>query len=111
MATRAASKHDPFLLYHPLNRFGLKGSPLEGNRDALTQSNMLRQIQDYYGSYQSFDTISTRNLTSNAQMIYFVMNYEKEPVFGKFLIYHTKVGWVTVSFIFNTKPEVILPNT
>jgi len=89
----------------------LKGSPLEGNRDALTQVNMLRQIQDYYGSYQSFDAISSHNLTPNTQIVYFAMNYEKGPVFGKFLIYHGADGWVMVSFTFNTKPELILPNS
>jgi hypothetical protein len=88
----------------------LKGSALEGSKDALSQANVLRQIQDYYGSYESFEVISTRNVTKTTQIVYLAMNFQKGPVFARFMVYHAADGWVSVTFTFNTKSEAILPN-
>lgn len=87
----------------------LKGSPLEGSKDALTQANNLRQIQDYYGSYVGYDLFSVRKISPSTQVQYLVLNYESGPVFAKFLIYKKQQGWVMISFFVNTKEDVILP--
>ena len=87
----------------------LKGSPIEGSKDALTQANNLHQIQDYYGAYKTFDTIRSRNLSPNTRIIYLILNYEKGPLFAKFVAYRTEQGWILVSFAFNTKDEIIIP--
>jgi hypothetical protein len=90
----------------------IKDSPVDGNKDALTQANLLRQVQDFYGAYQSFETISTRDLSRRVRVVYVVMNYEKGPLFAKFVTFHSEDhGWVLTSFLFNTKPELILPST
>jgi hypothetical protein len=89
----------------------IKGSPLEGSKDALSQANILRQIQDFYGPYKSFDLIRSRNLTPNCRIIYVVMNYDKGPLFAKFTVYQSTQGWVLTNFLFNTKDEVVLPST
>ena len=90
-------------------RAWIKDSPIDGSKDALTQANFLRQIQDYYGAYQGYEIVSSRNLSSKAQIIYLVVNYEKGPLFGKFVTYKSDAGWILTSFIFNTKEEVIFP--
>jgi len=89
----------------------IKDSPLDGNKDALTQANMLRQVQDFYGLYQSFETISTEDLSRRVRVVYLVMNFDKGPLFAKFVTYHSEDhGWVLTSFNFNTKAELILPS-
>ncbi|MGH9684788.1 MAG: hypothetical protein ACRD4S_14395 [Candidatus Acidiferrales bacterium] len=87
----------------------LKDSPLDGSKEALAQANVLRQIQDFYGAYKDFDVIRSQNISPKIQTIYLTLNYEKGPLFGKFVSYRTDHGWVLTNFAFNTKPENILP--
>jgi len=88
----------------------LKGSPIEGSRDALSQANIMRQVQDYYGTYKAFEIIGSRSLSPSNRVLYFAMNYEKGPLFAKFLVYHSPDGWIVVNFVFNTKEEVVIPS-
>ncbi len=90
-------------------RTWIKDSPIDGSRDALSQSNSLRQVQDFYGVYQSYDIVSTRDVSQHTQVIYLTLNYEKGPLFAKFTVYKTEHGWVLINFTFNTKEEAILP--
>jgi len=88
----------------------IKGSPIDGSKEALSQANSLRQIQDFYGPYQSMDLISSRNVTPKTRVLYFVFNFEKGPLFAKFVIYHSEQGWILTTFNFNTKADSILPS-
>ncbi len=85
----------------------IKGSPIEGSKDALSQANSLRQVQDFYGAYQSFDVVGTRELSPKTRILYLVMDYESGPLFAKFVVYRTEHGWILTSFNFNTKDEMI----
>jgi len=85
----------------------IKGGPLDGSKDALSQSNSLRQIQDYYGAYQSFEAVSDKSLSPRTRIIYLVLDYENGPVFAKFAIYKAEHGWVITYFNFNTKEDVV----
>lgn len=85
----------------------IKGSPMDGNKDALSEANALRHIQDFYGAYQGFDLSSTRDLSPRSRVIYMVLDYEKGPIFAKFLVYRVGQSWILTSFIFNTKPELV----
>ena len=89
----------------------IKGSSIEGSKDAISQANILRQIQDYYGAYKTFELVSSRNLTPTTRVIYLALDYEKGPLFAKFVVYRAEVGWIVVSFTFNTKEELIFPNS
>jgi hypothetical protein len=85
----------------------IKGSPIEGSKDALSQANSLRQVQDFYGSYQSFDVIGTREMSPKTRILYLMMDYENGPLFAKFVVYRTEHGWILTSFNFNTKDDII----
>lgn len=87
----------------------LKGSPIEDDRDALSQALMLQRIQGFYGKYEDYDVIATRSLTPRMQTIYLVMNFEKGPLFGRFITYRTEQGWIMTSFNFNTNSGTIFP--
>ena len=90
-------------------RAWIKGSPIDGNKEALTQANSLRQIQDFYGAYQTFEVISTRDLAPKTRILYLVLDYEKGPLFAKFVVYRSDQGWILTSFNFDTKEGAILP--
>ena len=89
----------------------IKGSAIEGNKDALGQANVLRQIQLYYGAYKSFELVHTRTISPSTKVIYLVIDFEKGPMFARFDVYKTAQGWILTSFDFNTKEGQIFPST
>ncbi len=91
-------------------RVWIKHSPIDGSRDALAQSNNLHQVQDYYGAYQMHEVIAIRVLSPKTRVIYLVMNFEKGPLFCKFVVYRSEQGWILTNFNFNTKEELIVPS-
>src|ERR1700685_4151036 len=60
----------------------IKGSAIEGSKEALGQSNILRQIQLYYGAYKSFEFVHARSVTASTKVIYMVIDFEKGPMFA-----------------------------
>jgi hypothetical protein len=87
----------------------IKGSSIEGSKEALSQANVLRQVQDFYGTYKAFELIRSRDLTPTTRIIYLTLNYEKGPLFAKFTAYRAEQGWIIANFTFNTKEDLILP--
>ena len=85
----------------------IKGSAIDGSKEALSQANNLRQIQDFYGAYQGYEVVSTRDISPRVRMIGLVINFEKGPFFGKFIVYQTDQGWILTSFVFNTSSEIL----
>lgn len=91
-------------------RTWVKDSVLDGNKDALSQANTLRQSADYYGVYRNFEILSTQELSQRVRLVYLVINYDKGPLFGKFVTYRSEDhGWLLLNFAFNRDPEAILP--
>lgn len=92
-------------------RAWLKGGPLEGNKAAMSEANNLRDAQDFYGAFQWFDVISNREISSRVRIVYLAMNYDRGPLFARFVAYHTDRGWYITSFDFNMDDTKILPAT
>jgi|GEM_PF-1203805 hypothetical protein len=90
-------------------RVWIKGSPLEGSKDALSQANNLRRVQDFYGLYRGFELVGTRTLSSRTRIFYVILNFESGPLFSKFVVYRSEEGWILTSFDFNTKDESVFP--
>lgn len=87
----------------------LKGGPLEGSKEAMSQVNMLRTIEGFYGSYVSFEAVREVNLGERSAIIYFILNYEQGPVFGRATGYRSGKDWSVVNFQFHTEAENIWP--
>jgi len=87
----------------------LKGSPLENDKNALSQSNLLLRIESFYGKIVGFNLIEKKKFSENSTIYYLEMRHEAGPVFAKFLTYKTKKGTIIVSFDLNTKPEAVFP--
>lgn len=90
-------------------RIWVKDSPIEGSKDALNEAGNLRQVQDFYGAYQSFEVLSAYEVGRRTRILYLTLNFEKGPLFGKFVVYQSNHRWILTSFDFNTKEEMILP--
>ncbi|MGC2618442.1 MAG: hypothetical protein WA414_05325 [Acidobacteriaceae bacterium] len=90
-------------------RTWLRGSPNEGNHDVISQASVLRSVQETYGAYRGYQVISTRELTSSARILYMTIDYERGPVFAKFVLYRAELGWIVTDLAFNTSDTAILP--
>lgn len=89
----------------------IKGSAMEGSKQALTQANSLRQIEDFYGKPESYDFLKENQISSRSKMIVFAINHAKGVVFGRFMVYQTKSGeWVSAEFQFHTEAAALLPS-
>jgi hypothetical protein len=91
-------------------RVWIKGSALEGNQQALTQANSLRQIEDFYGKPVSMDVVKEYEAGPKVRVLYLTINYQKGAAFAKFQAYQVPNGqWVTTQFFFHTDAAQIFP--
>lgn len=88
----------------------LVGSPMEGDKDALSQSSILHQIEGFYGKYTGFEVIKDVDITSSSRMHYIQLSFEKGPVFTFFLTYKKGEEWIIINFKFHTEPDSIFPS-
>ena len=88
----------------------IKGSALEGNPAVLTQANVLRQIQDFYGNPVGWDIVKEYEAGPRTRIDYIALNFEKGAAYAKFQMYQTDGGaWIVTSFIFNTEANQVFP--
>ena len=88
----------------------LKGSALEGNTQATSQANTLRQIEDFYGKPESYETISESTLSAKSKLVLFVINYQRGPLYARFQVFQLPSGkWVSTEFKFQTEAANIFP--
>ncbi len=86
------------------------GGPLEGDVSFLNQATSLfRQTESHYGKYREFDLIKVVDLTPTTKIIYLQMNFQKGPLFARFVCYRTELNWVIATMDFHTRAELILP--
>jgi hypothetical protein len=93
----------------------IKGSPFDGSKDAMSQANLFKQVETFYGKYLDYTPIAVINLTPTTKIIYLSMNFTSGPVFCKFLVYKIQVqgkdSWIlSGKFNFHTEPEQVLPD-
>ncbi len=87
----------------------VKGTHLEGSPEAAIQVNALKQVEALYGKFQGYHIIQVRELTPLSVIVYLAIHYERGPVFGRFLAFRIKDGWLLPDISFNAKPEAVFP--
>lgn len=89
----------------------LKGSALEGNVQATSQANGLKQIEDFYGKPESFEVLTETKVSERAVTLLAVINFQKGPLFARFNLYRLQGGgWVTAEFKVNTDATQLFPS-
>jgi len=92
----------------------VKGSALEGSLEATGYLDYLRQIESRYGKYIDFQQIRSHHLTSNVRLFYFILNYERGPIFARFMTFRDRQAvvagaWIIPQIVFQTSPDFLLP--
>ena len=88
----------------------LIGSPIEGDKSALSQANLIRQIEAFYGKYLKTDLFNTVSITPGTTLVYFVMKYEKGPLYGSATVFNSDGKDVITTFNFHTEIQQIIPS-
>ena len=88
----------------------LKGSPVEGGREAVSLVTSLRGVEDVIGKYQGYFVVKTIAFTPTCKLSYIQMIHAKGPLFAKFLVFNTGTAWVVETVRFHTDPEQIWPS-
>jgi len=92
-------------------RAWIKGSPVDGSKDALAQANSLKQIEDLYGPFRSWHLVASQSFGPDDRFYYAVMSYRDAAVYAKFEIFRGAKGWILDSFSFNTAIEKEFPQS
>ncbi len=88
----------------------LKGSPLEGDKTALSQASLVTQIETFYGKYHSYEKINIVTISESTKLVYYVMNYEKGPLFSTATVYKINGQEIIINFKFHTDIHQIIPS-
>lgn len=89
----------------------VKGSRLQYTDTAsFTEANkMLKQIELHYGSYLGVELVGSISISDSTRLVYFVINYERGPLYGVADIYKTRHGEIVTNSNVNTELNQILP--
>jgi hypothetical protein len=87
----------------------LKRSPIEANPEAMSQGGMLKTAEGLYGSYQAYQVKFVGVPSRSTRLVYLVMDYERGPLFAKFVTFKRAKSWQIVSFKFHTDVEQVWP--
>ncbi|MEK0445292.1 MAG: hypothetical protein RLZZ399_613 [Verrucomicrobiota bacterium] len=88
----------------------LKGSPVE--KDTTTNNNittLLSQVEGAYGKISGFEPIRLVAVAPSVQRLYFIIKYERGPLYGLFDCFKSRSGWVVNNIEFNIVAKAIVP--
>jgi len=80
----------------------LKGSALETNREALSGSNLIRQMQDLIGEYKDLEIFKIVDISERNKMYFVTAHHTDGLAYGFFNYYlNYENSWVVQTFSFN----------
>ena len=88
----------------------MKGSPLEGEKRPVTQSNNIRQILAWNGKFLGIVPMTEDKLSKNLQLVNYVVTKHNSQVFGAALFCRWAEGVVVTNVSFNTDLGQIMSN-
>jgi hypothetical protein len=71
----------------------------------------LKRIQTTYGTLIGHDILQSSPLGSRGARNYVILLFERGPLYAYFDTYRTSKGWIVTGFLFNGKPDEILPHS
>jgi hypothetical protein len=90
-------------------RVWLRNSPLEGTSDAGTQEQILHAAGGRFGPWRSFDVVSDRTVSASTRIIYMTLDFDRGPLFAKFVLYRSAAGYIVTSLLFSPNDAEVLP--
>jgi hypothetical protein len=86
-----------------------KGGLLEGDNKVAGQSGYFRRLDRLVGNFLSYETLETKSVGQNSQILYLSINFQRGAVYARFHLYRSDKGWVVQNMDFSTRPEALMP--
>lgn len=90
-------------------RVWLRNSPLEGAPEIATQEQILHAAQARFGQWRAFDVVTIHQVSPSTRIIYMTLDFDKGPIFAKFVLYRTEPGWIVTNLVFSPNDADVLP--
>jgi len=90
-------------------RVWLRNSPLEGTPEIGKADQALHAAQAQFGQWRSFDIVSDHTISASTRVIYMTLDYDKGPLYAKFILYRTDPGYIVTSLLFSPNDTDVLP--
>ena len=85
-----------------------RGSPIEGQVGSQVMRGM-EDIETAYGSATDHEILANVAIGRRVIRSYVVVYFTRGPMYAWFDCYRSNDSWITVGFLFNTRPQEILP--
>lgn len=92
-------------------RAWLVNSPLANDSGAANSVIVLRRLQQAYGSMVGDEVLKVSPIGNHVVRVYVVLLFQKGPVYMWLECYETSSQWLVSAFLFNPRPDPILPST
>lgn len=69
----------------------------------------LRQVEELYGGYRGIELIGELPVSASTRVIYYVLKYERGPVYGVLSIYRTDNSEIVTGYAVNTELHKVVP--
>lgn len=84
---------------------------LPAHAQTLTeQAQMLRRVEAHYGAYGGMEMIRTIQVATSTRLAFFVLNYQRGPLYGAVTLYRADALEVVTGFKVHTEIHRILPS-
>lgn len=90
-------------------RVWLRNSPLEGTQEIGKADQALHAAQAQFGQWRRFDIVSDHTISRSTRVIYMTLDFDKGPLFAKFVLYRTEPGYIVTSVAFSPNDTDVLP--
>lgn len=87
----------------------LKFGPQEDTDYSASLIEILSRTEKLYGDYKSYEVLKKYKWSNNVTYFFIVINYEKGPLFAKFMLYNFRNDNITYAIQLDTNPEIIIP--
>lgn len=81
----------------------------QSQETATTYADTLRDTEKVYGKFIDYHLISVKWLSPSTALVYLVLNYERGPLFVRFVVYEYKSTQLVTQIDFGLVPEVVFP--
>jgi len=87
----------------------LANSPISHDSTAISSAFTLHQLEKLYGRMEGHEIMKVSAIGSRVLKVYAIAHFQRGPLYMWFECYRAGPEWIISAFLFNPRPEPILP--
>ena len=88
-----------------------KGSGVEKEKSITALTAIFPTVEDYFGKIEGLEVLREVQTSSKIKNTYFVLNYEKGPLYGMVTTYQSPKGELLTHIVLNAMGSIVLPSS